>query len=57
MRVGKNLSINHQGYIYGFVMHFVDAEYLKAYAPHPAYQVVSKELRNICQSIVDFDIG
>jgi heme-degrading monooxygenase HmoA len=55
-RVGKNLSVNHQGYVYGFVMRFVDAEHLKAYAPHPAHQVVSKELQNICQSIIDFDV-
>ncbi len=55
-RVGRNLSVNHQGYVYGFVMRFVDAEHLKAYAPHPAHQVVSEELQNICESIVDFDI-
>lgn len=56
MRIGKNLSVNHQGYVYGFVMRFVDEEYLKAYAPHPAHQVVSRELQNICESIIDFDI-
>jgi len=56
-RVGKNLSMNHQGYVYGFVMCFVDAEHLKAYAPHPAHQGVSKELQTLCQSIIDFDIG
>jgi heme-degrading monooxygenase HmoA len=56
-RVGKNLSVNHQGYVYGFVMRFVDSEHLKAYAPHPTHQVVSKELQNVCQSIIDFDIG
>ena len=56
-RVGKNLSMNHQGYIYGFLMRFADEEHLKAYAPHPAHQVVSKELQTLCQSIIDFDIG
>jgi len=55
-QAGKNLSATHQGYTYGFVMRFTDAEHLKAYAPHPAHQVVSKELRDICQSIIDFDI-
>ncbi len=55
-RVGKNLSMNHQGYAYGFVMRFVDEEHLKVYAPHPAHQVVSKELQKVCQSIIDFDI-
>jgi heme-degrading monooxygenase HmoA len=55
-RVGKNLSANHQGYTYGFVMRFVDKEHLKAYAPHPAHQVVSRELQAICESIIDFDI-
>lgn len=53
---GKNLSNYNQGYIYGFVMRFVDAEHLKAYAPHPAHQVVSQELQHICQKIIDFDI-
>jgi hypothetical protein len=38
-------------------MHLVDSEHLKAYAPHLAHQVVSKELQNACQSIIDFDIG
>ncbi len=56
-QVGKNLSVNHQGYVYGFVMRFVDAEHLKAYAPHPAHQVVSEKLQDICESIIDFDIG
>jgi hypothetical protein len=55
-RAGKNLSANNQGYTYGFVMRFVDTEHLKAYAPHPAHQVVSRELRAICESIIDFDI-
>ena len=40
----------------GFVMRFVDAEHLKAYAPHPAHQVVSEELQRISQKIIDFDI-
>jgi len=51
-RVGKNPSPN----VYGFVMRFVDVEHLKAYAPHPAHQVVSQELQDICQNIIDFDI-
>ncbi len=28
-------------------MRFVDAEHLQAYAPHPAHQVVSKELQDM----------
>jgi heme-degrading monooxygenase HmoA len=55
-RVGKNLSVNHQGYVYGFVMRFTDEEHLEAYTPHPAHQVVSRELQAICQSIIDFDM-
>jgi len=54
--VGKNLSTSHRGYTYGFVMRFVDAEHLQAYAPHPAHQVVSEELQDMCQSIIDFDV-
>jgi hypothetical protein len=56
IQAGKNLSAAHQGYTYGFVMRFTDVEHLKAYAPHPAHQVVSKELRDICSNIIDFDI-
>ena len=55
-QAGANRSPNNQGYTYGFVMHFVDAEHLKAYAPHPAHQRVSKELQAMCESIIDFDI-
>ena len=53
---GGNLSEKHQGYAYGFVMHFVDEEHLKAYAPHPAHQVVSNEIRRLCSSVIDFDL-
>jgi Stress responsive A/B Barrel Domain len=56
VQVGKNMSNNNQGYTYGFVMRFVDAEHLKAYAPHPAHQRVSEELQRISQKIIDFDI-
>ena len=33
VQVGANSSTNHQGYTYGFVMHVVDRDHLKAYAP------------------------
>ena len=56
VQAGRNLSDYNQGYTYGFVMRFADREHLKAYAPHPAHQVVSKELQRICQKIIDFDI-
>ena len=55
-QVGKNLSASHRGYTYGFMMRFVDQEHLNAYAPHPAHQVVSQELQEMCQSIIDFDV-
>ena len=57
VQVGENRSNYNQGYTHGFVMRFVDAEHLKAYAPHPAHQVVSEELQRISQKIIDFDIG
>ncbi len=38
------MSNYNQGYTYGFVMRFVDAEHHKAYAPHPEHQVVSQKL-------------
>ena len=56
VQVGKNMSNYNQGYTHGFVMQFVDVEHLKAYAPHPAHQVVSEELQRISQKIIDFDI-
>ena len=56
VQVGANSSANHRGYTYGFVMHFVDREHLKAYAPHPAHKIVSDELVRICESIIDFDL-
>jgi len=56
VQVGENRSKSHQGYTYGFVMHFVDGNSLQAYAPHPAHRVVSEELVRICQRIIDFDI-
>ncbi len=57
VQAGKNMSNSNQGYTHGFVMRFVDAEHLKAYAPHPAHQVVSEELQRISQKIIDFDIN
>ncbi len=56
VEIGENRSMNHQGYTYGFVMHFVDSDSLKAYAPHSAHRVVSDELVRICHSIIDFDL-
>jgi hypothetical protein len=47
---------NSKGFTHGFVMQFTDAEHLKAYAPHPAHQIVSDELVRISQSIIDFDL-
>ena len=56
VQAGKNSSGNHQGYTYGFVMRFIDAEHLKAYTPHPKHHIVSQELQSICSSIIDFDL-
>ena len=56
VEVGPNRSMNHQGYTYGFIMHFVDRDHLTAYAPHPAHRVVSDELVRICHHIIDFDL-
>lgn len=56
VQIGGNLSANHRGYTYGFVMHFMDKQHLKDYAPHPAHRVVSNELLRLCSSIIDFDI-
>lgn len=56
VQTGENLSGNHQGYTYGFVMHFVDAEHLKSYAPHPAHRLVSDEIRRVSSQVIDFDL-
>ena len=45
IQTGRNMSNYNHGYIYGFVMRFVDIEHLKAYAPHAAHQKVSHELQ------------
>lgn len=49
---GKNVVANNQGYTHGFVMTFDSEEHLKAYGPHPAHQVVAKEIREISDMIV-----
>jgi len=44
---GKNLSVQHKGYEYGFLMQFTSEEALKEYAAHPAYQPIKAELQRI----------
>ena len=56
IETGKNLSGNHKGYEYGFIIRFANETLFREYAPHPAHQPVSKELQRICQGIIDFDI-
>jgi hypothetical protein len=56
--VGRNFNTsNNKGYLYGFVMRFVDADHLKMYGLHPAHQVVAAELVRLCQDIIDFDLA
>lgn len=58
VQAGPNLNnSNNHGYTHGFEMRFVDAESLKAYAPHPAHKLVSDELVSISESIIDFDLS
>lgn len=56
VQAGANISQNHQGYTYGFIMRFVDEEHLKAYAPHPAHLPVSDAIRHVCSHVIDFDM-
>lgn len=56
VQTGENLSMNQQGYTYGFIMHFIDVEHLKAYAPHPAHRIVSDEIRRVSSQVIDFDL-
>lgn len=54
---GENKHLtNHQGYRHGFIIQFDTAEHLRDYAPHPAHQPVSAELRRLCQSLLNFDL-
>lgn len=57
IQTGKNLSDYNQGYIYGFIMQFIDIKHLKDYASHPAHQIVSQELQQISEKIIDFDVS
>jgi quinol monooxygenase YgiN len=56
VQAGANQHNAHQGYTYGFVMHFVDEEHLKAYSPNPAHRAVSSQLRQLCGTLLNFDI-
>lgn len=56
VQTGENLSASHRGYTYGFIMHFVDGEHLKAYAPHPAHRVVSDAILRVSSQVIDFDL-
>src|SRR5438045_3382049 len=56
VQAGENRHAAHFGYTYGFIMHFVDEEHLKAYSPHPAHRAVSPELRRLCIHLLNFDL-
>jgi hypothetical protein len=56
VEIGENLSLNHRGYTFGFIMQFGDPAELQTYAAHPAHQPVSLELQGMCESIIDFDL-
>ncbi len=53
----KNLSSQHRGYEYGFVMQFASHEALQGYATHPSYAPVKAELQRLCQSNIVFDFA
>lgn len=56
-QVGKNQGGQQQGYSYGLIMQFESMERLQAYMPHPAHQVVGKEITRLCDSIIEFDLA
>ncbi len=56
-QVGKNQGGLQQGYTYGLIMQFENMERLQAYMPHPAHQIVGKEITRLCDSIVEFDLA
>ncbi len=55
-QVGKNQGGLQQGYSYGLIMQFENMERLQAYQPHPAHQVVSREITRLCEGIIEFDL-
>ncbi len=56
-KVGKNQAGHQEGYSYGLIMQFENMEQLQAYMPHPAHQVVGKEIMRLCDSIIEFDLA
>jgi heme-degrading monooxygenase HmoA len=46
----KNV-ITNPDYTHGFIMTFDSEEHLEAYGPHPAHQVVAKEIMEISTAI------
>ncbi|GHO87898.1 Dabb family protein [Dictyobacter formicarum] len=57
VQVGKNLGQNTQGYTYGMVMHLESMDHLKTYLSHPAHLTVAKELTQISQNLIVFDLA
>jgi heme-degrading monooxygenase HmoA len=51
---GQDVGGNNQGYTHGFVVTFDNEEHFKAYGPHPAHQVVAKEILAI-SDLIPFD--
>lgn len=56
VRAGKNVGHHQGGYTYGIIMQFESMERLEAYLPHPAHLAVAKELLQICDSLIEFDL-
>lgn len=56
VQAGANRHTAHQGYTYGFVMHFDNEEHLKAYSPNPHHKAVSSQLRQLSSAILNFDL-
>jgi hypothetical protein len=57
VQVGKNVSVLPQGYTYGLVMHFEDADGLKAYINHPAHDAIAKDLVAECEDRIELDLA
>ena len=52
----KNRSGKNQGYTHGFLICFADADAMARYPTYPAHDPVARELRELSESIIDFDL-
>jgi hypothetical protein len=55
---GANVSVEQldQGYLFGFVVRFVDASARDEYLPHPAHAAVVPQVHAVAERVLVFDL-